>query len=1205
MVSGTTSNSGPVAPVITTQPGNQTVNAGKTATFTVGATGAAPLNYQWNKNGAAISGATSSTYTTAATTTSDNGAQFAVVVSNSAGTVTSAAATLTVSAAAVAPTITAQPLSQSVPTGQTATFTVVATGTAPLSYQWQKNGTAVSGATSSSYTTPATTSSDSGAQFTVMVSDPAGSVSSNAATLTVSAAAVAPTITTQPTSQSVTAGQTATFVVVATGTAPLSYQWQRNGTAMSGATSSSYTTPATMSSDNGAQFTVMVSNSAGSVTSNAATLTVSAAAAPVVSFSPTSLTFGSQTVGTSSAAQFITLTNTGNATLTFSATASGDFALASLGTCGSSLAAASSCTIGVKFTPTVAGSRTGTLTLTDNASSSPQTVTLSGTGVTASSVAPTITTPPASQSVTTGQTATFTVVASGTAPLSYQWQKNGTAISGATSPSYTTPATTSSDNGAQFNAVVSNVAGSVTSTAATLTVTANSATPQFGHLAIVVEENTNYASVVGSTSMPYLNGLINQYGLATQYYADTHPSIGNYFMLTTGQILTNDDTQTPSSFPVSADNIAHELELAGKTWKDYRELTGTYYVRHDPLAYMTNINSSNLVDLTQFATDLANGTLPNFSWIAPNGCDDAHDCPLSTADSWLQTNIDPLIKNPTFQKDGLLIVVFDESANDNTSGGGRVAAVLISPAFSKVGYQSTTFYQHESILRLMLEGLGVHTLPGAAATAPAMWEFFNPVGGTTPGLTISTTNLPAGTVSQGYSVQLNAAGGTVPYIWSVTSGALPAGLSLSSSGVISGTPTTTGTTTFAAKVTDVNLLTAQQNFTITSNAASAGVTCAPTGSGVCYYVSPGGSDSNAGTSAAPFLTIQQAANVVNPGDMVIVQDGTYNNPAVSGVGSKLIVMSRGGTGSNHVVFIAQHKWGAKIDGLNNTTATGWEFSANYIDVKDFECEGFSDTCMENYNGGSSSGGQFIDIAGNNIHDVGRYCTTTTTGRDGIFISNDNVTIEGNQIHDIGRYAPGENGCTNPANYQNNDHGIYIDGAFTSANNVTIKNNIFYRNERGWSVQVYPAAVTNLRVLNNTFLCANPYRNGHITLAAPATNSAIENNISWQPTTGFLQYDNTSGYSNLSVSNNLTYQGTVGAESAPGGVILSGNMDNINPLLVSAPSCTVDAASIPDAHLQAGSPAIDAGLTLADVPIDYAGTPRPQGIRFDIGAFEFF
>jgi Phosphoesterase family/Putative Ig domain/Abnormal spindle-like microcephaly-assoc'd, ASPM-SPD-2-Hydin/Immunoglobulin I-set domain/Protein of unknown function (DUF1565) len=1099
------------------------------------------------------------------------------------------------------PVITTQPASQTVTAGQPAAFAVLATGTAPLSYQWQRNGANIAGAASASYTTPATTTADTGSAFRVVVSNTAGTVTSAAATLTVNAAAVAPAITTQPSNQTVTAGQSATFTVVATGTAPLSYQWQRNGGNITGATSPTYTTPATAAADSGATFRVVVSNTAGTVTSAAATLTVNAAAS--LGISPSSLTFGSQTVGTTSAAQLVTLTNGSNATMTFSATFTGDFGLGGTGTCGNSVTAGASCTVSVKFTPTAAGTRTGALTLTDNAPNSPQTVQLTGTGAASTPVAPTITTQPVSQTVTVGQTAAFTVTATGTAPLAYQWQKNGSNIAGASTSSYTTPATTSADNGAQFTVAVSNSAGSVTSNAATLTVT-TSTTPQFGHVAIVVEENTNYASVVGSSSMPYLNGLINQFGLATQYYANTHPSIGNYFMLATGQILTNDDTQTPTSFPVSADNIAHEIELAGKTWKDYRELTGTYYVRHDPLAYMTNINSANLLPFAQFATDLTNGTLPNFSWIAPNGCDDAHDCPLSTADSWLQTNIDPLIKSSTFQKDGLLIIVFDESANDNTDGGGRVAAVLISPAFSHVAYQSTTFYQHESTLRLMLEGLGNKTLPGAAATAPAMWEFFDPAGATTAPLTISTTSLPAGAVGQGYSAQLNATGGTAPYTWSVVSGSLPAGLTLSSSGAISGAPSTAGTSTFTVKLTDLNMLTAQQSFSISINPAIAANSCAPTGSGVCYYVSPAGSDSNSGTSAAPFLTIQKAADVANPGDMVIVRDGTYNNSAVSGVGSKLIVMSRGGTAANHVVFIAEHKWGAKIDGLNNTSATGWEFSANYIDVKDFECEGFSDTCMENYNGGASSGGQFIDIAGNNIHDIGRYCATTTTGRDGIFVSNDNVTIEGNQIHDIGRYAPGENGCTNSAYYQNNDHGVYIDGAFTSANNVTIKNNIFYRNERGWSIQVYPAAVTDLRILNNTFLCANLYRNGHITLAAPVTNSNIENNISWQPTTGFLQYDNTSGYSNLSVANNLTYQGAVGAESAPGGVVLSGNLDNVDPLLVSAPVCTVDDPSVPNAYLLSGSPAIDAGLTLSDVPIDYAGTLRPQGIRFDIGAFEF-
>src|SRR5437660_1791107 len=127
----------PVAPTLTTQPASTTVSLGQTATFSVVANGTAPLTYQWQKNGANINGATAASYTTPATTTADNGATFQVVVSNSAGSKTSAAATLTVNAAAVAPTITTQPANQAVTAGQTATFSVVANGTALLTYQWQ------------------------------------------------------------------------------------------------------------------------------------------------------------------------------------------------------------------------------------------------------------------------------------------------------------------------------------------------------------------------------------------------------------------------------------------------------------------------------------------------------------------------------------------------------------------------------------------------------------------------------------------------------------------------------------------------------------------------------------------------------------------------------------------------------------------------------------------------------------------------------------------------------------------------------------------------------------------------------------------------------------------------------------------------------------------------------------------------------------
>lgn len=173
-----------------------------------------------------------------------------------------------------APSFTLQPASQSVLVGQTATFSMAATGTAPLTYQWQKNNASISGATSASYTTPATVSGDNGATFRVIVTNSVASATSNTATLTVNASPVAPSISTQPANQVVTAGQPATFSVVAAGTGPLTYQWQKNNSNISGATSASYTTPATVSGDNGATFRVIVTNSVTSVTSNSATLTV-------------------------------------------------------------------------------------------------------------------------------------------------------------------------------------------------------------------------------------------------------------------------------------------------------------------------------------------------------------------------------------------------------------------------------------------------------------------------------------------------------------------------------------------------------------------------------------------------------------------------------------------------------------------------------------------------------------------------------------------------------------------------------------------------------------------------------------------------------------------------------------------------------------------------------------------------------------------
>jgi hypothetical protein len=263
----------------------------------------------------------------------------------------------------------------------------------------------------------------------------------------------------------------------------------------------------------------------------------------------------------------------------------------------------------------------------------------------------------------------------------------------------------------------------------TPTPTSPGTVPGFGHVVLVVEENSSYSEVIGSSEMPYLNSLAAQYGLATLYFANTHPSIGNYFMLTTGQIITNNDSFTGT---VDVDNIVRELLASGKTWKSYAESRNDpilYAKWHDPFSYFSDVENNsnqmqNLASTSQFTSDLANNALPSFSFVVPNLLNDAHSGPLQLADLWLQGNIAPLVSNPTFQKDGLLIIVFDEAAtSDSTDGGGHVAAVIISPK-AKQGFQSTTLYQHQSLLRLILEGLGVSNLPGASSTAPEMGEFF-------------------------------------------------------------------------------------------------------------------------------------------------------------------------------------------------------------------------------------------------------------------------------------------------------------------------------------------------------------------------------------------------------------------------------------------------------------------------------------------------
>lgn len=291
--------------------------------------------------------------------------------------------------------------------------------------------------------------------------------------------------------------------------------------------------------------------------------------------------------------------------------------------------------------------------------------------------------------------------------------------------------------------------------------------PRSNHVYIVAEENRSYERIVGSPAMPYLNSLLAKGAVATQFYSNEHGSLENYLIVTSGQYLTHNNS-TLAVFNV--DNIERHLLTNGKTFKSYAQTlpyagytglySGAYMKRHAPLPYYTDMANSSLLkdhdSTTQLAKDIANGTLPNFAFITPDGNHDMHNCGtdlsicFATADNFLKTTIGPLLASPPFQPggDGVLIIWADEadlntdnrcSATVLTGCGGHILVAMIGPQV-KAGYKSTTTYHHPSVLRTMLEALGTTAnFPAAANTAPDMREFFkgNAGGATANGITIS------------------------------------------------------------------------------------------------------------------------------------------------------------------------------------------------------------------------------------------------------------------------------------------------------------------------------------------------------------------------------------------------------------------------------------------------------------------------------------
>jgi hypothetical protein len=268
------------------------------------------------------------------------------------------------------------------------------------------------------------------------------------------------------------------------------------------------------------------------------------------------------------------------------------------------------------------------------------------------------------------------------------------------------------------------------------------AVPAFSHIFVIVMENHEYGSVIGRPDAPYVNSLAATYGLATNYYAASHPSLPNYFALTAGSTfgIASDCTTCYTN----ATNIADQVESSGRSWKAYMEdmptpcylgaSSGNYAMKHDPFMYYTDIRNNparcaaHVVPFTQFGVDISSGQVPNFVWITPNMCNDTHDCPVATGDAWLGTVVPRITGSAAFRNGGVLFITWDEgSSNASCCGdawGGHVATLVISPR-SIPGFRSGTAENHYGLLRTIEDGFQLGHLGAAAwSSSVPLREYF-------------------------------------------------------------------------------------------------------------------------------------------------------------------------------------------------------------------------------------------------------------------------------------------------------------------------------------------------------------------------------------------------------------------------------------------------------------------------------------------------
>ncbi|MDZ4288873.1 MAG: putative Ig domain-containing protein [Prosthecobacter sp.] len=832
---------------IATHPASIAISTGSTTTLTVVATGSPTLNYQWFEGASGVTttpvGTNSASFTTPALFATTNYWVKVTNTQNPSGAFSNTA-TVTVGEPAA---ITTHPVSTTIDSGQSTLLSVVASGDAPLTYQWFQGTSGVTttpvGTDSDSFTTPALTNTTSYWVKVTNAVNPTGA-SSNTATVTVRQPAA---ITTHPASTTINSGQTTTLSVVASGDAPLTYQWFQGTSGVTttpvGTDSASFTTPVLTATTN---YWVKVTNALNLTGADSTTATVTVRQPAAITTHPESTTI----ISGQTTALSVVASGTEPLTYQWYQGATGT-TTNPVGTNADSFTTpvlTATTSYWVKVTnianPTGADSNTATVTVQQPAA---------------------ITTHPASTIINSGENTTLSVIASGDAPLSYQWYEGASGVTmtpvGTDSASFTTPVltTTTSYWVKVTNAVNPPGANSTEATVTVLPVTPPSAQAMSQNAGLVTPSSR------GNLRTTWFGWeTFNEPAARAQPIDDSTPDIGT----------------TPDGANFQTTNAEdHVLD------------NGNLFFASGSLAEQITVPTSGTVGaegfttiILQIATPAASGAFPapitlgSINGVAPivvqalnsggdgqlwamwklPGNEASYTITITGSPGQANFSFDSVVVDTVFSTSGFLADTMAAVPPSITTASPLPVAV-IGDSYSQqlAGTGGTAPYQFVVSAGSLPEGLSLSAdgLLSGTPTATSTSQFtvlisdvndlittkdFNLSVTTAPGITTPSA-LATGLTGTAYTVNFAASGGTTPYTWTHSGGALPDGLNLSTDGVLSGTPTAIGASNFTLQVQDANGLTDSETYSLTISDLTIVTATLPTAvTGVAFTATLGG-----------------------------------------------------------------------------------------------------------------------------------------------------------------------------------------------------------------------------------------------------------------------------------------------------------------------------------------------------------------------------